>query len=522
MRALAIREKALSPEHPDVAASLNNLAMLLHSQGRYVEADPLYQRALVVLEKSLGRDHPSVATALNNIALFHSAQGNYADAEPLAKRSLAIREKALGPGHPGVAISLNNLAELYRMQRKYAEAEPLYRRAVSVSEAALGPEHPQLAASLLNLAELYRAQGRAEVAEPMFERVKSMPKLDTKELAIHFATNRRRDSGKQAVAFSGERGDQLAFGHSMIVAGREQVTQRAQRRASGTGMLDRSAAALTSEQLLAIRSIVPDDAAELSFKRLRSRARPELAGERQALVFVHGYNVSFEDALKRMAQIAFDLDFSGTCLLFSWPSSASLLGYGRDSDSAEIAANYLIEYLDAAAREMPGTRFHFVAHSMGNRVLLDALEKMALRGAGAKTPTLGEIILAHPDVDQDRFRQLAKGVNRLGAKMTLYMSTNDRALWLSKLLRGAGRAGGEPVLVPDVETIDISGLGTSLWSINHNVYASNPLLFGDLSRLVTSGQHPPDKRTPMFVVETTDKGKYWRYRPPVETPDAKR
>ena len=99
-----------------------------------------------------------------------------------------------------------------------------------------------------------------------------------------------------------------------------------------------------------------------------------------------------------------------------------------------------------------------------------------------KGPTLGEIIFAHPDVDQDRFRQLAKGVKSLGGRMTLYMSTDDRAFWLSKILRGAGRAGGEPVVVADVETIDISGLGTSLWSINHNVYASNPQLFGDLSR----------------------------------------
>jgi hypothetical protein len=67
--------------------------------------------------------------------------------------------------------------------------------------------------------------------------------------------------------------------------------------------------------------------------------------------------------------------------------------------------------------------------------------------------------------------------------------------------------------VADVETIDISGLGTSLWSINHNVYASNPQLFGDLSRLIASGQRPPDQRTRFFEPVKTEQGIYWRYKP---------
>ena len=94
--------------------SLNNLAVLYTEQGRYAEAEPLYKRALAIDEKALGPDHPDVATALNNLAGLYDDQGRYAEAEPLYKRALAIREKALGPDHPDVAASLNNLAALYR------------------------------------------------------------------------------------------------------------------------------------------------------------------------------------------------------------------------------------------------------------------------------------------------------------------------------------------------------------------------------------------------------------------------
>ena len=143
-RSLAIAEKALGPEHPDVGTALNNLAVLYRSQGRYAEAEPLYKRSLAIREKALGPDHPDVGTSLNNLAVLYQSQGRYAEAEPLYKRSLAIREKALGPEHPDVGTSLNNLALLYQAQGRYAEAEPLYKRSLAIREKALGPEHPDV------------------------------------------------------------------------------------------------------------------------------------------------------------------------------------------------------------------------------------------------------------------------------------------------------------------------------------------------------------------------------------------
>ena len=169
-RALAIREKALGPEHPDVALSLNNLAVLSHDQGRYAEAEPLHQRALAIREKALGPEHPDVALSLNNLAELSHVQGRYAEAEPLHQRALAIREKALGPEHPDVALSLNNLAELSHVQGRYAEAEPRFQRALAIWEKVLGPEHPTVALSLNNLAVLSHDQGRYAEAEPRYLR----------------------------------------------------------------------------------------------------------------------------------------------------------------------------------------------------------------------------------------------------------------------------------------------------------------------------------------------------------------
>jgi tetratricopeptide (TPR) repeat protein len=169
-RALAIGEKTLGSEHPDVATRLNNLAGLLRATGRSGEAELLFRRALAIGEKTLGPKHPKVATRLNNLAGLLRATGRSAEAEPLYRRALAIGEKTLGPEHPSVAIWLNNLAGLLEATGRYDEAEPLYRRAVAIGEKTLGPEHPNGATTLNNLAGLLEDTGRYAEAEPLYRR----------------------------------------------------------------------------------------------------------------------------------------------------------------------------------------------------------------------------------------------------------------------------------------------------------------------------------------------------------------
>ena len=169
-KALDLYEQQLGANHPDVATTLNYLALLYASQGKYSEAEPLCQRALSIRECELGADHPDVATSLNNLAELYREQGKYSNAKPLYLRSLEIRENKLGADHPDTAVSLNNLALLYYFQGNYSEAENLYIRSLTIMERQLGKEHLDIATSLNNLGGLYKSQGKYSEAEHIFVR----------------------------------------------------------------------------------------------------------------------------------------------------------------------------------------------------------------------------------------------------------------------------------------------------------------------------------------------------------------
>ena len=104
----------------------------LYRTGKYDSAFIVAQKALEVVEKNVSPDHPDVAASLNNLAEIYRARGQYAEAEPLYNRSLAIYEKALGPDHPDVATILENLAALYRVTERAEEAETLGQRAARI------------------------------------------------------------------------------------------------------------------------------------------------------------------------------------------------------------------------------------------------------------------------------------------------------------------------------------------------------------------------------------------------------
>lgn len=169
-RSLSIREKAFGPDHPDVAQSLNNLAALCFSLGDYAKAEALYQSALANWEKVLGPDHPDVALGLNNLAMLHESLGDYAKAVALYQRALEIFEKTFGPNHSSLAIIINNIANLCDNKVDHAKTESLYQRSLAINEKAFGPDHPSVALSLNNLALLYQDIGDYAKAEPLYQR----------------------------------------------------------------------------------------------------------------------------------------------------------------------------------------------------------------------------------------------------------------------------------------------------------------------------------------------------------------
>ncbi len=169
-KALALHERLLGPDHPEIAQTLSGLASLHYEQGKYEQAKQLYQRALALHEQAQGTSHARVGNILSELALLYDAQGKYEQAEPLYQRALLIFEQVLGQEHPYVATSLNGLAQLYRNQGKYERSELLYQRALRIREQVLGQEHPDVATTLNGLAQLYRDRGKYELAEPLYQR----------------------------------------------------------------------------------------------------------------------------------------------------------------------------------------------------------------------------------------------------------------------------------------------------------------------------------------------------------------
>ncbi|WP_373526621.1 tetratricopeptide repeat protein, partial [Nostoc sp.] len=110
--ALAMTKRLFASDHPNVATSLNNLAFLYKSQGRYSDAEPLYIDALAMTKRLFADDHPDVATSLNNLAALYDRQGRYSDAEPLYTQALAMSDRILGVNHPTTATIQENLATL--------------------------------------------------------------------------------------------------------------------------------------------------------------------------------------------------------------------------------------------------------------------------------------------------------------------------------------------------------------------------------------------------------------------------
>ncbi|MEO5364560.1 MAG: tetratricopeptide repeat protein, partial [Magnetococcus sp. DMHC-8] len=118
--------------------TLNEEVDRLYQAGEYERAVVVAREALEVAKTQAGPDHPDVAASLNNLALLCRAQGQYAQAELFHHRSLAIWESRLGPDHPDVAIGLNNLAALCIVRGQYAQAEPLYQRALTILQILAG------------------------------------------------------------------------------------------------------------------------------------------------------------------------------------------------------------------------------------------------------------------------------------------------------------------------------------------------------------------------------------------------
>lgn len=246
------------------------------------------------------------------------------------------------------------------------------------------------------------------------------------------------------------------------------------------------------------------------FRELKDKVAA--SSERNAFVFIHGYNVSFADAVKRTAQLTVDLEFAGAPICYSWPSQGELADYVQDSTNAEVAAYKLKQLLLELNKESGAKEINLVAHSMGNDVLTRALKEVGKEALGRSDCVFREVLLTAPDIDTELFEtEILPAFLSSKQRITLYASSNDKALNASFNLRGSPRAGlaGEHLLVAKgVETIDVSALDTGF--LGHAYYGDHPLVVGDMLKVLC--QHlPPAERN---LRQREKKGlTYWEFAP---------
>ena len=154
-----------------------------------------------------------------------------------------------------------------------------------------------------------------------------------------------------------------------------------------------------------------------------------------------------------------------------------------------------------------------IAHSMGNKALLDVLKDM--NSAAPKGVVVSQVILAAPDVDADNFTNLAQQIKGFAKGITLYAAANDRALLVSRNFWGHYRAGDVPaaglLIVTGVDTIDVTAASTDVFALNHSDYAQNNDLLTDIGKLIATGLRPPNVRFSKLKSINAGKAEYWRY-----------
>jgi esterase/lipase superfamily enzyme len=322
---------------------------------------------------------------------------------------------------------------------------------------------------------------------------------------VWYGTNRKLvDRENVSQGFGGERDDRIHYGCCQVAVPKSHKIgstgsswwKRWLQRSDDRLTLDRSSLKLLNETNF--------------LESIKSALQERELGERSALVFIHGFNVSFESAAIQAAQIGVDLQVPGIMAFYSWPSLGRPTGYAADGATIEASEKYITEFLVNLAENDGIDKIHIIAHSMGNRGLLRAMQRI-LAQVDATNPSIsfGQIFLAAPDVDVDTFQDLAVAYQHLAERTTLYVSDKDKALKASRIINNFPRAGFFPPVrtYAEIDTIQVSNIDVT-W-LGHGYISEAKEVLQDMHKLLMENT-PPKKRFGMEPLSTKEDRPYWQ------------
>ncbi len=224
-------------------------------------------------------------------------------------------------------------------------------------------------------------------------------------------------------------------------------------------------------------------------QRLQSEIASRPRQHRNILIFVHGYNTSFSNAITRVTQFVHDTGFDGVPILFTWASRARAADYTYDINSA-LQARFHMAELALAMQQLKIDEFNIVAHSMGNLATLETLVVLSSMPEFKPHGKLNSIILAAPDVDFDLFKEHMVTLTPIHDKIFVLISSDDKALNFSRFLAGgvnrAGAADPEQLAELGVTVVDLSSISSNSL-IDHSKFSDSPEIVRLIGRSISEG-----------------------------------
>lgn len=221
-----------------------------------------------------------------------------------------------------------------------------------------------------------------------------------------------------------------------------------------------------------------------------------LPKSRRVMVFVHGFNNTFEDSVYRFAQIVHDSGAEVAPVIFTWPSRGSVFDYNYDKESTNYSRDALETVLRKIADDPRVKDVTIMAHSMGSWLTVEALRQMAIRNKRVD-PKITDVILASPDLDVDVFNKQFAAMGKDHPRFTLFTSRDDRALRASRFISGnVDRLGQiDPSVEPYRSQLEKAGITvidlTQLKAgdrLNHGKFASSPEVVQLIGQRLVTGQ----------------------------------